>query len=105
MLITDLIAGGFGIIEKIIIVHKVNEWVKLIFGFIFTFITAYCGACGGFLISGHSLLVSTGYGLLAAGGAITALFFYNPKTKGIMIVQDKEHPLDVSEFQAVIKNK
>src|SRR5438270_8739162 len=101
MLISDIIEGGFGVIEKLIVIHKINEWAKLIFGFIFTFTTAFCGGCGGFLVSGHNALVSSGYGLLTGAGAITALFFYNPRTKGIMIVQDKEHPLDMSNYQSV----
>lgn len=101
----DLITAGVGVIEKLVELHKLNEWIKLIFGFIFTFVTTYSMACGGFLISGHSFAVSCGYGLISAAGAITALFFYNPRTKGIMIVQDKNNIPDMSNYQSVEKNK
>lgn len=105
MLLGDVITAGVQIVNKLIELHKLDEWAKLIFGFVFTFITTYSVACGTSLVTGHNLLVSTGSGLLAGAGSITALFYFNPRTKGIMIVQDKANLPDMSNYQAVEKNK
>lgn len=97
----DLITAGVGIVNKLIEIHNLNKWAKLIFGFIFTFITTYSTACGSFLIGGHNFAVSCGYGLISAAGAITALFFISPQTRGIMIVQDKHNMPSLSDYQTV----
>jgi hypothetical protein len=100
----DLITAGVGVIEKLILLHRINEWTKLIFGFAFTFVTAYSTACGASLVSGHGWTVSAGTGLLSASGAITALFMLNPRTRGIMIVQDKKNLPDISDYQSLEKH-
>lgn len=101
----DLITAGVSIVEKLVELHKLNEWAKLIFGFVFTFVTVGATACGTNLIKGNSYAISFGWGLVSASGAITALFFYNPRTRGIMIVQDKSNlpAVDMSKYQSIEK--
>jgi len=105
MIVTDFITGGFGLIEKLIEAHKVNEWAKLVFGFVLTFVCTFCAATGQALIRHSETPVAIGYGLVSAAGAVLALFMYNPRTRGIMVVTDKSNPLDMSQFQATEKTK
>lgn len=101
----NFIEGGFGVIEKLIQLHKLNEWFKLIFGFAITAFTTFCAASGGCLVVGKSWAYSFGWGLLSCSGSVTALFMYNPRTRGIMIVQDKNNMPDLSNYQSVEKGK
>lgn len=105
MIVSDFITGGFGILQKLIEVHKLNEWTKLVFGFVLTYVTAFSAATGQALIRHIEPPVAVGYGFISGAGAVMALFFYNPRTRGIMVVQDKTNSVDMSQFQATEKTK
>lgn len=103
----DLITAGVGIVNELIRLHHMDGWFKLIFGFCFTFVTTFSMACGTSLIGRSTYGVAIGYGLIAAAGAITALFVMSPQTKGIMVVQDQKNMpgVDLSQYQSMEKTK
>lgn len=111
MLITDIITGGFGIVQKLIEVHKLDEWFRLLFGFGFTFVSVFAVTTGSALVGlppyngPQRPAVAIGYGLISAGGAIWSLFIMNPRTRKIMVAWPKSIEPSVSDYQTTEKTK
>lgn len=103
--IPDIAAAGVSIVNKLIETHKVDEWLKLVFGFAFSWFVAFTGSMGGALIGGKPLLVSAGIGFVSGASVLTTLFALSGKTKGIMIATLKTQPVTDPDVQTFEKKK
>jgi hypothetical protein len=103
LLVSDIILGGVGIINKLIEIHELNKWFRVIFGFVFSFVVGFCVACGKHLIAGDTLVIGIGYGMIYGSAAMNALFIMHPKTRGIVVAYYKDNIPDTSEFQTMEK--
>ncbi|MCI0402669.1 MAG: hypothetical protein L0212_04005 [Acidobacteria bacterium] len=64
---------------------QAQAWARLLFSMLFSGLISFLGAAGTALVGGEGLLVSLGYGMVAAAGVLFSLFLASPLTRGMMI--------------------
>lgn len=63
---------------------QAQAWARLLFSMLFSGLISFLGAAGTALVGGEGLVVSLGYGMVAAAGALFSLFLVSPLTRGMM---------------------
>ena len=89
-LLGPLIGGGFNFVEQLIKAHKVNEWAKLVFSFVFSYLTTFSFVCGSALAAKTPVLISIGSGMVSGAVVVTYLFRRSPQTKDLFVALPAE---------------
>lgn len=99
---------GFDIgefINGLIRTHKINEWIKSVFGLALTWFITSTGASGTALMSHTSWPVAVGTGLVAGAGAVLLQAMNDPILKGVTFTWNKNLPVNASDFQTETREK
>ncbi|SRR6266849_9248528 len=80
-LLGPLIGGGFNFVEQLIKAHK----VKLVFSFVFSYLTTFSFVCGSALAAQRPVLISIGSGMVSGAVVVTYLFRRSPLTKDLFV--------------------
>ena len=97
---------GFDIgefINGLIRTHKLNEWIKAVFGLALTWLLSSTAATGTSLMAGRGVLFAVGSGLVAGAGAVLLQAMNDPILKGITFTWRKDLNPDPSQFQSETK--
>jgi uncharacterized membrane protein (DUF441 family) len=86
----DWATAGVSLINNLIKLHKLDEWVKLLLGFFVSWFAATTGACGAALMAHQPTSVAIGTGLTTGAACLLAVFRYSDRTKGIWIAYDQK---------------
>lgn len=86
----EILTGGVSIINGLIKLHKIDEWLKLLLGFFVSWFCATTGACGAALMTHQPVSVAIGTGLTTGAACLLACFRYSDKTKGIWIAYSQK---------------
>src|SRR5260370_18842607 len=85
-LLGPLIGGGFNFVEQLIKAHK----VKLVFSFVFSYLTTFSFVCGTALAAKTPVLISIGSGMVSGAVVVTYLFRRSPLTKELFVALPAE---------------
>lgn len=85
-----LISGAFSFVENLIKEHRINEWFKLVFSFVFSYATTFSFVCGTALTAGKSWILAIGSGMVSGAVVVTYLFRRSPLTKGLFVALPAE---------------
>jgi hypothetical protein len=102
--LASLISSSFSLVESLIKAHRINEWTKLIFSFVFSYATTFSFVCGTALAAGKSCSVAIGSGMVSGGVVVTYLFRRSPLTKELFVAlpadeANKEMDTDLQTLQ------
>jgi predicted phage tail protein len=86
----DLITGGVSIINKLIEIHKLNEWVKLYGSIFLSYWLSGSFACGTALVSGKGWLFSIGTGMVMGSVMGTVVYRRSSLAKGMTVALPTE---------------
>jgi hypothetical protein len=81
--LTDFIAGGFSIINKLIELHRLDKWARLVFSMLLSFWLSFCGLAGIALRADEGFAHALGYGLIAGSLACRWTYIRSELTKGM----------------------
>lgn len=100
--LADFIGGGFGIIEKLIEVHKLDEWARLLLSLALSWFITTTGSIGAGLAANQPPMRALGLGLCAGATALSLLIAKDKRLKGIFVLpnnlpQPKDFNLEIDE--------
>lgn len=77
---------------------KLNKWFELLFSMFWSYGVAFSFAMGTALRLGDSALPALGAGLIAGAGAVCAVFFASPLTRGMVVSVPRGVPTKDAEI-------
>lgn len=81
----DPIGGAVSLVIGLIRTHKLNEWAKLCFAMVWSYVAAFSFAAGSALVARQPALVAAGSGMVAGACVMCFLFARSPLTKNLMV--------------------
>jgi hypothetical protein len=93
-------------ITKLIELHRIDKWCRLVFTMAFSGIVSFLGTCGGALTLHRTTLESIGEGMISAALMMTVLFRRSDLTKGMVVaLPEAEAELELKTSTEIIERK
>jgi preprotein translocase subunit Sec63 len=86
----DLAGAISSVINKLIELHRIDKWCRLVFTMAFSGIVSFLGTCGGAMTLHRTAPESIGAGMVSAAVMMTVLFRRSDLTKGMVVALPEE---------------
>jgi hypothetical protein len=93
-------------ITRLVELHRIDRWCKLVFTMLFSGGVSFLGTCGGALAAHRPMFEAVGTGMISAAVMMTVLFRKSDLTRGMIVaLPESEARAEINTDIQVIEKK